>query len=299
MMARLHALARLRVVPAAVHVLQKMYTLSIGRVVVSRPWRSVKAVIDRKELVLPPIQVAVVAHAYYPDLIPEILRCRAFLPSSTPTYLTVPPEKVNQAVAIIGSAPNVTVISSPNRGRDIAPFLSVLRSGVLDPYEAVLKLHTKRSPHLLDGDTRRRLLFNALCGSRRQVAQTIGAFSDPKVGLAGWRSSFRTAASYWMGNRLNVEALASRMGIKKPICLGFFEGSMFWVRPAALTHLRRLDLALHDFDPETGQVDGALHHAIERLFTVSAWAGGFSVCDLKGQPLTGVVHSDIVADRSN
>ncbi len=67
--------------------------------------------------------------------------------------------------------------------------------------------------------------------------------------------------------------------------LGFFEGSMFWNRPAALSALRSLELTQADFEPEAGQLDGTLHHAIEGCFTIAAWAGGFVVRDLNGRVL--------------
>lgn len=289
---RLYALARLRALPAAIHVLQKIFTLTIGPILVSAPLRGLRASLDAKTPPSLPLRVAIFAHAYYPDLIPEILRCRTFLPADTSMFITVPPDRLALAEDAVRGVPRVTLISAPNRGRDIAPFLAVVQSGVLDPYDAVLKLHTKRSPHLLDGETRRKLLFDALCGSRRGVAVTLQAFRDPRVGMAGWRPSFRSSHSYWMANKSRVESLAHRMGVPAPVLLGFFEGSMFWVRPAALARLRQLGLQVEDFEAEAGQVDGTLHHAVERLFTVSAWAGGFRICDLKGRTLQGLPAPD-------
>lgn len=289
---RLLALTRLRALPAAIHVLQKIFTLTIGPILVSAPLRGLRAYLDARTTSSLPLRVAIVAHAYYPDLIPEILRCRTFLPADTAVFITVPPDRWTLAEDAVRGKPDVTLIGAPNRGRDIAPFLTVLESGVLDPYDAVLKLHTKRSPHLLDGETRRKLLFDALCGSRRSATVTLQAFRDPQVGMAGWRPSFRSSRSYWMANKRRVESLADRMGVPAPVVLGFFEGSMFWVRPAALARLRRLGLQVEDFEAEAGQVDGTLHHAVERLFTVSAWAGGFRVCDLKGRPVQGFPAPD-------
>ena len=60
----------------------------------------------------------------------------------------------------------------------------------------------------------------------------------------------------------------------------FFEGTMFWARPQALAPLRRLGLAAEAFAPEAGRVDGALEHAVERLFNHAARVAGFRVEDV-------------------
>jgi lipopolysaccharide biosynthesis protein len=55
-----------------------------------------------------------------------------------------------------------------------------------------------------------------------------------------------------------------------------FHGTMFWVRPLALTPLRGLRLA-NAFAPEAGLSDGALEHAVEGLFNHSVRLAGFQV----------------------
>lgn len=272
------------------HIYQKLAALTVGRLFVSRWGTRLRAALARTlpAVPAPALRVAIVAHAYYPDLIPEILATRSVLPGIVPVHLTMPSDRVEAARAILVDCDDVTIHVCENRGRDVWPFVWLLGTGALDGYEAVLKLHTKRSPHLLDGEIRRRLLFAMLCGERRAASRSLMAFLDPGTGMVGWDACWRTAPPYWMANRDRVRGVAVRMGAAEnhPM-LGFFEGSMFWFRPAAFTALRELGLAAEDFEAEAGQVDGTLHHALERCFSISAWLHGFSVRDLKGRLLEG------------
>lgn len=272
----------------AKHVYQKIAGLTLGAVFVTaqvqrfRRWLGAQA----EPMATPPVAAAVVAHLYYLDLLPEILACRAALPDTAPLHLTVPEDKLAAARELVAGLPAVFIHSCINRGRDIWPFVELLNSGALDGYDAVLKLHTKRSPHLLDGNIRRKLLYTMLAGEQNAVKRTLGAFVEPTTGMAGWADCWRTAPPYWMANRERVRLIARRMGAPDVAGrLGFFEGSMFWFRPAAFAALREMALTPEDFEIEQGQVDGTFHHALERCFSIAAWSRGYRVTDLKGRPL--------------
>jgi lipopolysaccharide biosynthesis protein len=242
-------------------------------------------------------RLAVVAHVYYADLIPEILACWAqvsgcargsndWVDLHVTTVESRRSEVFQQLRQLLGGhSQGVTIHVSPNRGRDIAPFMKLLNGGQLDGYDGVLKLHTKRSPHLRTGSLRRRLFFTLLAGNARQIRQVVTLFSDPTVGMVGWGWSFRNKPSWWMANESQVNELALRMSPPPITVPGFFEGSMFWVRPQALAPLRTAALSADDFEAEDGQLDGCLHHAIERMFTLSAWAAGYKVCAITGKEL--------------
>jgi lipopolysaccharide biosynthesis protein len=242
-------------------------------------------------------RLAVVAHVYYADLIPEILACWAHVSACAhgsndrvDLHVTTVESRRSEVFQQLrqlmgGHSQSVTIHVSPNRGRDIAPFMKLLNGGQLDGYDGVLKLHTKRSPHLRTGSLRRRLFFTLLAGNVRQIRQVVTLFSDPTVGMVGWGWSFRNKPSWWMANESQVNELALRMSPPPPAVPGFFEGSMFWVRPQALAPLRTAALSANDFEVEDGQLDGCLHHAIERMFTLSAWAAGYKVCAITGKEL--------------
>jgi len=229
--------------------------------------------------------VAMVAHVFYADLLDEIVACHANLPASAPCFVTAPQEVVDQLRPRMKALPNILVSPVENRGRDIAPFLQLLKTGVLDEYAAVLKLHSKRSPHLAHGALLRRALFTALAGHPDVVGQVLSVMDDPQVGMVGWRRVFMTSARHWHTNRKRVEALAQSLNPPAPLQLGFFGGSMFWFRPAALRSIAALPLDAEDFEPETGQIDGMLHHALERCFAIGAAASGYHVKDTTGRLL--------------
>lgn len=270
------------------HVYQKVAALTVGPVIVSPIGRKLRRYVARfgPQAPRPAVSTAIVAHLFYLDLLPEILDCRANLTHGAVLHLTVPIDRVAQARERIQGLPSVIVHPCENRGRDIAPFVALLNAGTFEPYDAVLKLHTKRSPHLLDGEVRRKLLFTRLAGERNATWRMLAAFEDPLVGIVGWSACYRNAAAYWMTNEARVRAIAAQMhAATDAVRLGFFEGSMFWFRPAALERLRALQLTTADFEPEARQLDGTLHHAIERCFTIAARADGFKVQGLNGTSL--------------
>jgi lipopolysaccharide biosynthesis protein len=231
------------------------------------------------------LSVALTAHVFYPELIDEVLTCWRKMPDGTPLFVTTTRERAGVVLARLGDLPGLTVLTDENRGRDVAPFLALMWSGRLDAYDVVLKLHTKRSPHLRYGDLVRRALYLALAGSRDDIGRILAIFADPKVGMVGWAPVFLTTGRHWRTNRQRVEALVDRMGMPMPEAPGFFGGTMFWFRPAAMTPLARLPLGRQHFEPESGQLDGTLHHALERCFSLAASGAGFSVRDTAGREL--------------
>ena len=278
----------MRIRARAHSIAQKIFSLTLGRAFVSSTGQELRSKIAQptSETMIVGLRIAVVVHAYYPELLGEALACWNLLPSGTALFVTVPPNRHAEAAQMLAGHSQVHLHEMPNRGRDVAPFVSLLNFGAFDGYDAVLKIHTKRSPHLRDGDIRRQLLFLMLAGEPNATRRALAAFNDPHVGMIGWKASFRTEQPFWMANRPRVEALVSAMKTDQLARLGFFEGSMFWFRPKALEPLRRLNLSVEDFEPEAGQLDGTLHHAVERAFTIAAWSAGYTVRDLRGRLLT-------------
>ena len=242
-----------------------------------------------------PRDLAAVVHLYYPDLWPEIVDAlrAARLEMDLFVTLTHRPEQVDEtdatapnsaetepetdglgihtpleeiAARISADWPGARVITMPNHGRDIFPFVHLAGSGLLDPYRAVCKIHTKRSPHRQDGAAwRQHLIRGILPGA--DTARLLGRFlGDDAAGLWVADGQHYTDARWWGSNRDGVARLLRRVGVRPdPHRLSFPAGSIYWIKPMLLTMIGGLRLDMHDFAPESGQLDGTTAHAFERV----------------------------------
>jgi lipopolysaccharide biosynthesis protein len=184
---------------------------------------------------------------------------------------------------------NAFVYVHRNVGRDVGPFMSLLGTGILDRYVAVCKIHSKKSVYHAQGGAWRNDLLKALLGSSHQVLRIVQAFRDSETcGMIGPELAYVSDARFWGGNEARLRILASELGIaEESVRLGFFAGTMFWIRPGALRTLRSRSLSLSDFEVEQGQRDATLAHVIERILTLCAIHDGYYLSSTRapGMPL--------------
>lgn len=223
-------------------------------------------------------RLAVVIHAFYEDIFDEILFCLGKVFSiSLKLYVTTPHEKYDSIKSKLSKQlHSYNLVPVVNRGRDILPFLKVMPDVLKDNYDFFIKVHTKKSPHRNDGDIWRRDIFEKLLTEKAINASLKYLNDNPEIGILGPTGHIVPMTYYWGSNAKKVEQLAARMGIKKDILqnLNFVAGSMFMARANAIYPLLNLAIPDEEFEPESGQIDGTLAHAIERLFPVSALAKG-------------------------
>ncbi len=226
-------------------------------------------------------QIAVLLHAFHADLLAEFRAYLDHIPFPADVFVsTDDAAKERAAAACFADWPRgaVETLIVPNRGRDVAPKL-VGFGAVHDRYEYVLHLHTKRSAH----DSRlvgwRGYLLETLLGSPETVRGVFEAFAQaPRLGLlAPQHIDELRPWIRWSANFGIAEELAGRMGFPLPrrAPLDFPSGSMFWARSAALRPLLDLQLTFADFPGESGQTDGTLAHAIERLYFLACEQAGY------------------------
>ena len=219
-------------------------------------------------------RVAVIVHAYYPELLEEI---NEFLRESDDLhlhlYVTTTADKVEAVQGLLERQPhNFEVIVVRNHGRDVLPFLHALQLVVKSEHDVILKIHTKKSTHRGDGATWRKDLYQKLLSkdSIKKALSLLG--SDANLGILGPDGHIVKMGYYWGANAKTVEAISARLGVEKSdlMNLEFVAGTMFFAKTKALLPLLELGFTSDDFEAEAGQVDGTLAHAIERAFSVSA-----------------------------
>jgi O-antigen biosynthesis protein len=228
-----------------------------------------------------PVSIAVVCHLFHAELADEIRHYLNNIPVPADIFLSTDTDAKRAAVARVfedWGRGSVELRLTPNRGRDIAPKLVGFKD-VHERYQLVLHLHSKISAHDEVLAPWRTFLLENLLGSPAIVRSIFEIFaSAPRIGIV-----FPQYYEYlrhwldWGSNFPAAQRLAERMGmsLRADAALDFPTGSMFWARGAALKPLLDLGLSFDDFPVETGQTDGTLAHAIERLFLHSCERAGY------------------------
>jgi lipopolysaccharide biosynthesis protein len=224
-------------------------------------------------------RVLVIAHVYYPELWPELADRVTRIPGDVDLAVTLVRGRAEElAEPIREQFPSATVRVVENRGRDIWPLVQVL--DLVPGHDAVLKVHTKKSPHMRNGEAWRRELLDGLCGSAAQVKRILDLLrTDGRIGVVA--PPRNVLGREFIANNADLLAgLVRRSGrAYDPARLWFPAGSMFWARPEVLLGLGELDLKPGDFADETGAIDGTLPHALERYLGVIALTEGLAVVE--------------------
>lgn len=204
----------------------------------------------------------VVLHAYYPDDLDTFSLYLHRLPASTHAVITCPANSYE--VCRRWAARNdlkVTIIETVNRGRDWGPFLAVAQEMNAPDASAILKLHTKRSPHREDGSVWLEHVLEGLIPNDSTADEVAEMFAQGTYDILAAPGTL-SSASDWKPQRKPVQRLYSSITADNDF--DFPAGSMFWLSPRLMKEIAALDISISDYEPELGQLDGTLAHALER-----------------------------------
>ena len=226
------------------------------------------------------VRSALHIHFYYTKSAESIIR-RAALSGHRPDLLISVPSyaaaKEIESILKVSGGWNHLIKVVPNRGRDVAPFLSGF-SQELKSYEIIGHVHAKETIHHSDrGEIERWnafLLENVLGGRYPMIDFVISCFQkDKSLGLVFPDDPH---VINWTENKSFAMDLANRMGLGAlPENINFPVGTMFWARTEALAPLFNLGLEWDDYPQEPVPVDGSMLHAIERLIPLVAEKSGY------------------------
>ena len=224
------------------------------------------------------LRLALHIHAFYIDLLPDILDRLLKNATQVAIFITVDSDENKELVANLLDKRNTEQASisvCPNRGRDVYPFLMTFEE-MAGNYDVIGHVHTKRSPHVKDGSNLvsrwRNLLLGNLLGSEHcpnMMDRVTAHFSthlntdivfpdDPHV--IGWTKNVNLAR----------EMLPEHVFDTLPKNFDFPVGTMFWARSHYLSTISEMDVQ-HRFTPkEPLAIDGTVLHAWERLLGAMA-----------------------------
>ena len=235
------------------------------------------------------VRIAVVLHLYYPELWDEFAAAIDQIGEPCDVYVSCPLRACDAVTRLVRARFTDAVVAGVhNVGRDVLPFLRWLATPGIERYAYVLKLHSKKSMHIVDphqtpvggGEAwRRRALAGLLPDARRidVLLKALDARQDVGIvaptGLLYDQITWRCATGDLMAT------LCRRIGIDGTVSGEFPAGTMFWARLKALAPLMQLPAEALEFDREAAQTDGTLHHAYERLFSLVATACGYATVE--------------------
>ncbi|WP_226018773.1 rhamnan synthesis F family protein [Novosphingobium sp. FKTRR1] len=218
-----------------------------------------------------PSDLLIHIHAFYPDVVAEMLACfegrarggRFLVTTTTQNNQSV----ISRMLDDHGFSSSKTILIE-NKGRDIGPFLDHVIDQASDN-DVICHIHTKKSPDVggTYGEKWRKALYGALLN---QTA--VDAFRDPRLGLL-FPDTPRSVG--WGKNRAFCEQIGAALGRSLPPHPGPMPvGNMFYVRKAvALSMQHATQGAVWPREPVP--YDGTVLHAIERMWSMACEHAGY------------------------
>jgi ubiquinone/menaquinone biosynthesis C-methylase UbiE/glycosyltransferase involved in cell wall biosynthesis len=228
------------------------------------------------------VRVVLHGHFHYTDHVGDLMRALAANVQACQLILTTTSaEKAAEIEAKLReSRTEAEIRVVPNRGRDVAPFLTVLEEAI-GSCDLLGHVHGKRSlgtpkVDMEFGDRWRVFLWQHLIGDATPMADIItrAFMDDSTIGLVFPEDPFLIG---WEENLEIAQGLARRMDLRAPLppTIDFPVGTMFWARPEALAPLLRLGLTWDEYPDEPLPHDATLLHALERLLVPVVEDAGF------------------------
>lgn len=224
------------------------------------------------------MKAALVLHLFYPEVAVELIDRVAAIGAPVDIFVTHSVALDESVLAALDRLPRkAEIVPVANRGWDIGPLFEILPLLAERGYELIGKLHTKKGGSGYAPEWRQ-LAYDGMIGSAALVDDIVAAFGDhPDLSLLGSQPLYKSVASHLFRNAELLSDLAPRLTAPAypPADWGFFAGTFFWARRVLLEKVAAL-ADFRDASPNQDR-DGALGHAVERLFGLAPLALGGKV----------------------
>ena len=230
-------------------------------------------------------QLCVLVHVFYPELWDELSRYIENLPvGGYDLYVNLVEDTFDTGLLrrVRDAFPDAQVYVSENVGRDIGGYFRLLDNLRFEDYPLFCLLHTKKSPHMAEGEVQRwrRRLLEPVLGTRECAADNIRTMlEDETVGIVG---SSHCRYTEMDANREKYDTLLEALHISESSEeVEFLSGTMMLLRGDVLRRVFEAaqGVAFERSDEVTveGDPDGAWAHAVERVFGAVVRDSGYRI----------------------
>jgi len=236
-------------------------------------------------------RVALFMHIYFEDQIDWCLRYAGNMPQHADVYVTTDSDKKRQLILERFQelkCGKLRVRTVENRGRDVSALLIGCKDVVAD-YDYICFAHDKKAAHvppLIYGQSFAYKCFENILASPDYTRNVIRTFEEnPRLGLLvppppNHSVYYYTIGNEWGMNFANALELSRRLNLHVDMDEGKVPvaplGTMFWFRSRAFTKIFDYNWTYEDFPVEpTGENDGNILHAIERIYPYVAQDAGY------------------------
>lgn len=218
--------------------------------------------------------VGIHLHVHYEDVAFRIIEKLRVIRSDYTLFVTASvPLSTNLYREICGLNAPKHILAVENIGRDIQPFLYVLASPLLEKFDVVCKLHTKKGVTGF-GSAWLDVCLESMIGDGQAFSKIVTAFGRANApALVGPKKLYKSANKFDFGNNQNVAKITGAIfGKSFSAEYGFFAGTMFFAKRSIFDELAAalpallIGLAGLKFEQEPIGNNGGLPHAMERVF---------------------------------
>lgn len=218
---------------------------------------------------------AVSLHLHFFEALKPIVEKLGEFVHSLDFIVSVTPNINKEQIELLkAQLPNLKIFPVENLGRDVLPFLRVIKSGALQNYMACCKLHSKQSAHnsTQNGLVWRDNLYTNLL--RIKEFQSHIENASPETIMWTHPDNLRQIEEELEGpNPEKIKLLVASY----PTGEQFIAGTMFWFRPNEFNQILPMQLLDKAFLEEPIPVDGTWAHALERYFSIVVRENGYSI----------------------